>query len=557
MTSTAPATRTENRSLGPVDRLADFVDRRFGEGWMKRGPRKALPNHWSSWLSYIALFSLVLIMLSGVFLTLWFKPSMSHITYDGYVPLRGVPVSEAYASTMELSFEVRGGLLMRQVHYWASHVFIASMSLHLLRVFFTGGFRKPRQLNWLIGLGILVLGILGAYTGHSLPDDLLSGTGLRVIEGGILAIPIVGTYLSSFIFGGQFPGEDIVSRLYVTHVFVIPALIIGLLALHLILVRRQNHPGRGEAARTNRNAVGSPLSVHLARVGGFAVIVAGFILLMAATLQINPVWLRGPYNPSQVDAGSRPDWYIAFLDGALRLMPPWEIDVLGYTVALGVIVPVLVLPGIILGALALYPWIEQKITGDRGDPRPLDRPRTMPTRTGLGVAFIVFYVLLWIAGGNDQLATTFGVSVNAVTRSLQVGIFVLPPLAYWITKRICIGLQLRDRDKVLHGRESGIIVATPGGGFSEVHIPLSRDEAYAITSRVRPAPLEPEPEIDENGIPAPRQPLSKLRTRLSKAYLADVVAVPTVEELTAAQPEAEVEHASTAPARSDAGGAQP
>lgn len=557
MTTTAPieAASTKSRARGPVDRMADFVSRRLGGETLQR-PLKAFPDHWSFWLGYIALFSLILVILSGILLTLWFKPSMSHSTYDAYVPLRGVPVSEAYASTLELSFEVRGGLLTRQVHYWASHVFIAAMSLHLLRVFFTGGFRKPRRPNWLIGLGLLVLGILGGYTGHSLPDDLLSGTGLRVIEGGIVAIPIIGTYLSSFIFGGQFPGEDIVSRLYVVHVFALPILLIALLVLHLILVWRHNHTQWTGEGRTNRNAVGSPLAVHLARAGGFAVIVFGFIILMAATLQINPVWLHGPYNPSQVSAGSRPDWYVAFLDGALRLMPPLEIDVLGYPVALSVLVPVVVLPGIILGALAVYPWIEDKLIGARGDQHVLDRPRNMPVRTGLGVAFIVFYVLLWIAGGNDQLATTFGVSMNAVTQVLQVGIIVLPPLAYWVAKRICLGLQLRDRDKVLHGRESGIIVATPEGGFNEVHIPLSRDDAYALTSHEPRMPLEPKPEVDENGIPAPRR-RSRLGARMSRAYLAGAVPQPGVAELGAAEHEDESDHPSTAAASSDPDGTHP
>ncbi|MGH8773841.1 MAG: cytochrome bc1 complex cytochrome b subunit [Jiangellaceae bacterium] len=558
-TSQTPTKPSRTWALRQAGRVVGFVDQRItASRWVKRNARRAFPDHWSFWLGYIAFFSLIVVLVSGVFLTLWFKPSMTPVVYDGaYAPLQGVVVSEAYASTLDLSFEVRGGLLMRQVHYWATHIFIAAMVVHLLRVFFTGAFRTPRKLNWLIGLGLLLLGILGGYTGHALPDDLLSGTGLRVIEGGMLAIPIVGTYLSSFIFGGEYPGDDAVSRLYLLHVFVLPGLIVALLTAHLILVRRQRPTQWGGAGRTNQNAVGSPLTVHLARAGGFAVIISGFIIMMAATLQINPVWLRGPYNPSQVDAGSRPDWYLAFLDGALRLMPPWEIDVLGHTLTLSVLVPTAVLPGIILATLAIYPWIEHKITGDEGDQHLLDRPRNMPTRTGLGVAFIVFYVLLWIAGGNDHLATSFDVSVNWVTRSLQIGIVVMPPLGYWVTKRICVGLQHRDRDKVLHGRESGIIIASPGGGFSEVRIPLSQHDAYALTSHERRVPFEPDPETDENGIPAPRQRSSRLRARLSRVYFGDIVPKPTVEELRAAQHEAETEHRSTAPARTDAGGAQP
>ena len=537
--SEARTTPSRNWALRHAGRVVDFVDQRVkASSWPKRTARKAFPNHWSFWLGYIALVSLIVIFLSGIFLTLWFKPSMTPVTYDGaYAPLQGVVVSEAYASALDLSFEVRGGLLMRQVHYWATHVFIAAMAVHLLRVFFTGAFRTPRKLNWLIGLGLLVVGIVGGYTGHSLPDELLSGTGLRVVEGGMLAIPIVGTYLSSFIFGGDYPGDDIVSRLYVLHVLLIPGLIVALLAAHLILIRRQRHTQWGGVGKTNQNVVGSPFVVHLVRLGGLMLIVPGFIVLMAATLQINPVWLRGPYDPAQVGAGSQPDWYIGFLDGALRLMPPWEIGVFGHELTLSVLVPAIVLPGVILTALAIYPWIEHKITGAEGDQHILDRPRNMPARTGLGVAFTVFYVVLWIAAGNDVIATTLHISVNWLTWFLQISVILMPPLAYSITKRICIGLQRRDRDNLLHGRETGIVVVSPGGGFSEVRVKLSRYDAYALTSHERQAPLEPGPEVDENGIPAPRLRWSKLRARLSKMYFGDVINPPTAEEIRAAHHE--------------------
>jgi ubiquinol-cytochrome c reductase cytochrome b subunit len=549
MTNSSEARTTPSRSwtLRQAGRVVDFADRQItASSWLKRNARRAFPNHWSFWLGHIALVSLIMVFLSGVVLTLWFKPSMTAVTYDGaYAPLQGVGVSEAYASTLDLSLEVRGGLLMRQVHYWATHVFIAAMAVHLLRVFFTGAFRTPRKLNWLIGLGLLVVGMVGGYTGHGLPDDLLSGTGLRVVEGGMLAIPIVGTYLSSFIFGGEYPGEDIVSRLYLLHVFLIPGLIVALLIAHLILVRRQRHTQWGGAGKTTRDIVGSSFVVHIARAGGLMLIVFGVIVLMAATLQINPVWLWGPYDPSQVGAGSRPDWYMAFLDGALRLMPPWEIDVFGHELTFSVLVPAIVLPGAILTALAIYPWIEQKIIGVEGDQHILDRPRNMPARTGLGVAFVVFYVLLWIAAGNDVLATVFHVPMNWVTRFLQISVVLMPPLAYSITKRICLGLQRRDRGKILHGRETGIIVVSPDGGFSELHLPLSRHDTYALTSHERPAPHEPGPEVDENGIPVPRQRWSKLRAWLSKVYLGDVIDQPTAEEIRAAHHDSQ--HERTAP----------
>ncbi|MPZ61272.1 MAG: ubiquinol-cytochrome c reductase cytochrome b subunit [Propionibacteriales bacterium] len=535
MTTTVetPTNRRGNRVPRRGGRVVEFVERRMAaSGWVRRIPRRAFPNHWSLWLGYIALFSFVVIIVSGVFLTVWFEPSMAPVEYDGaYALMQGVVVSEAYASTLDISFETRGGLLTRQVHYWATHVFIAAMSIHLLQVFFTGAFRKPRQRNWLIGLGLLVLGIVGGYTGHALPDDLLSGTGLRVVEGGMRSIPIVGTSLSSFIFGGEYPGEDIIGRLHVVHVFVIPALIIVLLIVHLVLARRHGRTQWGGAGKTNRTVVGSPFPVHIARASGLALIVAGLIVLMAATLQINPVWLWGPADPSQASAGSQPDWYVGFLDGAQRLMPPVDIHVFGYELALSVLVPVILLPGVLVTALAIYPWIEQKITGDTRDQHILDRPRTVPARTGLGAAFIVFYLLLWIAGGNDILATTFHVSVNFVTRFLQVAVILLPPLAYAITKRICLGLLREDRDKLLHGLETGRIIRGPDGGYSETHVPLSQDDAHALTQPERRVLHDPEPELDENGIPAPRPRWSKLRTRLSKSYFGDDVHTSAAEEI--------------------------
>ena len=537
MTRTTPETPARSWPLRQAGRLVDLVDRRItGSHQVRRNMRRAVPDHWSFWLGYIALFSLILVLISGVFLTLWFKPSMTPAVYDGaYGPLRGVVVSEAYASTLDITFEVSGGLLVRQVHYWATHVFIAAVALHMLRTFFTGAFRTPRKLNWLAGLGLLVLGILGAYTGHALPDDLLSGTGLRVIEGGMLAIPVVGTYLSSLVFGGGFPGDDIISRLNVVHVFVVPGLLVALLALHLVLVRRHGRTQWGGAGRTNRNVVGPPRAAHTGRAAALMLIVSGVVVAMAATLQINPVWLRGPYDPSQVSAGSQPDWFVAFLDGGLRLMPPWEVHVFGHPLTLSVLIPAVVLPGVLLMVLGIYPWLEEKITGDRHDQHILDRPRNMPARTGLGVAFIVFYLVLWIAGGNDILATRFDVPVNWMTRFLQVSLILLPPLAYSVTKRICLGLQRRDRDKVLYGRESGINFVSPAGGFSELRTPLSRHEAYGLTSHDLPAPFDPGPELDENGIPAPRHRSARVRARLSQVYFGDVVRKPTAAELAAAR----------------------
>jgi ubiquinol-cytochrome c reductase cytochrome b subunit len=474
-----------------------------------------------------------MLLLSGTFLALWFKPSMAHTVYEGvYAPMRGVGMSEAYASTLDLSFEVRGGLLMRQVHHWSCLLFLAAMSVHMLRVFFTGAFRKPREINWLIGVFLLVLGVAAGFTGYSLPDDLLSGTGLRIIEGGALAIPVVGTYLSSFLFGGSYPGDDIISRLYILHVFLIPGIILALIVAHLMFLWYQKHTHWGGPGRNDQNVAGHPFfPTYVAKAGGFNFIVFGVIVIMAAVIQINPVWFWGPYDPAAVSAGTQPDWYVGFLDGALRVMPNWEISALGFTFSPNVLVPAILLPGIILTPLALYPWIDKRATGDYREHHVLQRPRDVPTRTGIGVAFITFYLLLWIAGGNDFFATILNIPVAWVTRFIQVGVFVLTPLSFYVTKRICLGLQRRDRDKVMHGRETGMVMVSPEGEFSELHENLSVHDAYALTSRRREDPFDPGPATDAYGVPNPKYRANRGRARLSRFYFGDVVDKPTAEEL--------------------------
>ena len=518
-------------------KVVDFVDQRItASNWLKRNIRKAFPDHWSFLLGEIALYSFIVLLLSGTFLALWFKPSMSEVMYDGaYANLRGIHMSEAFSSTLDLSFEVRGGLLMRQIHHWGALLFLAAMSVHMLRIFFTGAFRKPREINWIIGVTLLVLGVAAGFTGYSLPDDLLSGTGMRIIEGGILATPVVGTYLSFFLFGGEFPGDDAIARLYPLHILLIPGLILALVTVHLMILWYQKHTHWSGPGRNDKNVVGYPLfPIYVAKAGGFFFVVFGVIVLMSALIQINPVWLWGPYDPSIVSAGTQPDWYVGFLDGALRVMPNWETSLFGFTLSWNVLIPSAVVPTLILGGLYLYPFIEQWVTGDKREHHVLDRPRNQPVRTGIGVAFITFYVLLWIAGGNDFFATILEIPVNWITWFVRVAVIVLPPLMFWVTKRFCLGLQRRDRDKVLHGRESGVIMVSPEGEYSEMHAPVSHETAYELTAHRRQVPIELEPETDENGIPAPRRRVEKVRARLSSFYFGDVVQKPTVRELEAA-----------------------
>jgi ubiquinol-cytochrome c reductase cytochrome b subunit len=528
--------QTPKKELGPVFKLAapptKWLDDRTGlAGLIRPYFRKVFPDHWSFLLGEIALYSFIVLILSGIFLTIWFKPSMAEIEYEGsYELLRGLQMSEAYASTLDLSFDIRGGLLLRQMHHWAAAIFIAAMLTHSLRIFFTGAFRKPREINWLIGVAILALGVIEGFAGYSLPDDLLSGTGLRFVDGLIRSIPVIGTWAEFFTFAGEFPGELIIPRLYMVHILLVPALLLALVAVHLALVFYHKHTQYPGPGRVHGNVIGYPVfPVYAAKAGGFFLIVFGVLTLMGATMQINPVWVFGPYNPAEVTAGSQPDWYMGFVEGGIRIMPNWEWHIGSTTWSWNVAIPGLGLMGLFFGLMAIYPFVEAWVTGDKSEHHILDRPRNAPTRTAFGVAAITGYALLMIGGGNDLVATQFDVSLNAVTNVLRVLVFVGPVIAFLVTKRICIGLQRSDRDRMLHGAESGVIDRAPSGKYSERHRPISHGEAFKLTQHEDIPALMPATETD--GFSETEIKREQRRRRATRFYFIDTLRRPTRAEI--------------------------
>ena len=545
---------TTNPTAHPVEKVgaagATFVDQRLGSNkFLSRNLSKVFPEHWSFMLGEIALYSFIVVLLTGTYLTLFYKPSMAEVIYEGsYVPLNGIYMSEAYASTLNISFDIRGGLLIRQMHHWSALIFVAAVAVHMFRVFFTGAFRKPRELNWIVGVALTTLALAAGFTGYSLPDDLLSGTGLQIIRGILQSIPLIGTWLAFFVFGGEYPGGEIISRLYSAHILLVPGLILALITVHLIMVWTQKHtqfPGPG---RTNNNVVGYPLlPIYMAKAGGFFFIVFGIVALLSGLVNINPVWIFGPYTPDQVTAGTQPDWYIGWLDGALRLMPNWETVIAGFTISWNVFIPSVVIPGILFTGLAFYPFLEAWATGDKREHNLLDRPRNAPVRTGIGVMAIVFYGILWLAGGNDLVATTFDLSINAISWTLRVLLIVAPPLAFIITKRTCLSLQRRDRDKLLHGYESGRILRLPHGEFVEVHQPLNEKELAVISSKPDTAVVPAPEKTDADGVRNPRYLVHSLQHRLSMFFYGDNIPRPTADEIEAGQHHAHDQAALEAP----------
>ena len=511
---------------------ANYLDERVGvAGILKEFGRKVFPDHWSFMLGEVALYSFLVLLLSGTFLTFFFQPSMEPVIYNGvYGPLKGAEMSIAYASTLDISFEVRGGLLMRQVHHWSALLFVAAAGLHMLRVFFTGAFRKPREINWVVGFVLFVLGMAGGFTGYSLPDDLLSGNGLRIIDGMIKGIPVVGAYASSLLFGGEFPGETIVARLYGLHILLVPALILVFIVIHLFMVVIHKHTHYSGPGRKDTNVVGYPLMpVYVAKAGGFFFIVFGVIMLIAATFTINPVWNYGGYDPSPVSAGTQPDWYIGWLDGALRLAPTGiEVTAGGVTWAWNILLPMIVGVGF-LAVVAAYPFIEAWVTGDKREHHVLDRPRNAPTRTGIGAAGVTFYAVLWAGAGTDLIATNFKMSLNQVLTSMQILLFVAPVAAYIIAKRTCLSLQRKDREIALHGRESGRIVRLPHGEYIEVHEPLDAYEQWKLVDF-----KDYQPTLARPNAAGKITLRARLRAALSRFYFEDRIAPVTQTEIDAA-----------------------
>jgi ubiquinol-cytochrome c reductase cytochrome b subunit len=493
-TSGAVAAGRDGKPLGGrfVGAAANYIeDRTSISGAVKEFGRKIFPDHWSFLLGEVALYSFIVILLSGTFLTFFFQASMAEVVYHGsYVPLKGIHMSAAMESTLNISFEVRGGLLVRQIHHWAALLFVAAIGLHMLRIFFTGAFRKPRELNWVIGFVLFILAMAEGFTGYSLPDDLLSGNGLRIIDGMVKGIPLIGTWTSFLLFGGEFPGVDIVGRLYTLHILILPLLVIGLIAVHLMLMIVNKHTQFAGPARSNDNVVGYPMMpVYMSKMGGFFFIVFGVIVLIAALFTINPIWNYGPYDPSPVSAGTQPDWYIGFADGALRLVPPHLESVFwDKTWSWNILLPLGIL-GLFIVIVAIYPFIEAWVTGDKREHHIAQRPRNAATRTAIGAAGVVFYAVLWAAASSDIIATHFMLTMEGVIHALQALLIFGPIVAYFVTKRICIALQKKDREIALHGYESGRIVRLPGGEYIEVHQPVDEYERWKLVDYETYEPL--------------------------------------------------------------------
>lgn len=459
------------RVADAAEGAVDWLDERTGFArFVRTALRKVFPDHWSFLLGELALFNFVILVATGTFLTFFFQPDTTPVIYQGtFEPLRGQPVSAAFNSVLNLSFEVKAGLLMRQVHHWAALVFVGSIAAHMVRVFFTGAFRKPRELNWLIGIGLVLLALAEGFSGYSLPDDLLSGTGMRITYGAVMSIPFIGPYIAFLVFGGEFPTQLVISRLFVLHVLFLPLLYIGAITLHVGLVFIQKHTAYRSSGATEQTVVGPRFwPVQVFRSTGLFFLTAAVIALMAGLFEINPVWNYGPFLPSVATVPAQPDWYLGWLEGSLRLGLPFEPMFLGITVP-SAFIPAIVLPGAAFAVIALWPWIERRVTGDRRTHHLLDAPSDTPLRTATGMAILTFFLTLTVAGGNDVMAMFFHVDITELTSALRVGLVVLPVAMWLITYRVCVERRKRrQRGDAGHEPAQGEPrVRNERGGFEE------------------------------------------------------------------------------------------
>ncbi len=451
--------------------LIRWTDERLGASpLLKKTLRYVFPDHWSFLLGEIALYSFVVLVVTGTYLALFFTPSSAESTYHGsYQLLQGVRVSEAFQSTMNLSFQVPAGLLIRQTHHWAALVFVAAILGHLLRIFFTGAFRKPRDLNYYIGLTLLTLAILEGFMGYSLPGDLLSGMGLAIAYGVTMSIPIVGASLAFLLWGGEFPGSSSFEpRLFFLHVFVLPVVIATLIGAHLAIIMRQKHSQFRGPGRREGNVIGTPLwPAYAARALGLMLAVAAVLVLLGGLIQINPIWQYGPYEPWLGTNGAQPDWYLGWLIGALRLMPSLEIHFLNHTWLPNPFFGGVLFPGIVFTTLYAWPWLERRIAGDRRRHDLLDRPRDKPWRTALGAAFFSWVAIIFIAGAADRILVSVGFGYGGQVWFFRIAAFVVPFIVFLVTRRICEELKASEVHP-LRTLTGSVVRRNREGGFEEI-----------------------------------------------------------------------------------------
>jgi ubiquinol-cytochrome c reductase cytochrome b subunit len=453
-----------------VRKSVKFLDDRLGSSaFLTAAFKKVFPDHWSFMLGEICVYAFIVLLVTGTYIAFFFNDSSAPTVYHGsYASLQGRSMPASYVSVLDLSFAVPLGLLIRQAHHWAALVFIGAIVFHMMRIFFTGAFRKPRELNWVVGMTLLLLAFAEGFFGYSLPGDLISGAGVRIAYSVAQAVPVIGTWLAFLAFGGVYPNDQMTQRLFIAHVWILPLLIAGAIAAHLGMIWRQHHTQFAGPKRTEENVVGSHLWPAYT-VKSIALMSATFavLALLGGFFTINPIWAYGPYDGWTVASPAQPDWYVAWLDGALRLGPSVAVSIFGHPIS-PLFWPAVLLPLVVFGVLFVWPFVERWFTKDERQHNIVQLPYEQPWRLGLGVAFFTFGTVLGIAGSDDIQAKIFHVDVEFLMDVYRAAVIVVPlafgGLAVWI------GFDLRARFASAAGEKQtrrAIIRRNASGGFDE------------------------------------------------------------------------------------------
>ena len=411
-------------------RLLDAIDDRLKlKAPSRKVANKVFPSNWSFLLGEVSAISLAVLVLTGIFLTMFYRPSTEPVVYTGSEHIfAGQTLPAAFESIVRLSHDVPGGLLFRRIHRVASHLFIASTVLHMLRILLTGAFRRPREINYIIGIGLLTLAFGSGFTGYSLPYDSLAGTGIRIAYSEVLSLPIIGEYVAFWVFGGEFPTGDVIPRFFVAHVLLLPAVIIGTVGLHLALVARQRHTQFPRFGVDGHHlVVGKPLfPTQAAESLTLTLWVGGLLSAAAVLIPWSDVTLLGPYVPGEVGNNAQPDWFIFWLEGGLRIFPPLEFTIPPGIVISGPFVAGVLLPGVVFGILLIYPWVERRVYRLEGDWHVLQNPLELPMRAAVVLGLFSFVLLISAAATNDILSRMFGIPIEVITWGFRIAVFVVP-----------------------------------------------------------------------------------------------------------------------------------
>ena len=422
--------------MGRLGRLYGWLDDRLGLGEAQTFLGKAFPAEDSYLLGEVAAFCFLLLVLTGVFLGFFFEPSTSDVEYTGSVAqYQGQEMPEAFVSVLNITYDVPFGMLIRRMHHWAAHLFVASIGLHMLRVFFTGAYRNPREINWVVGSGLAGLSMFAAYTGYALPFDEFASTAVGIGYNVASSVPILGDPLAQIVFGGEFPSSATIPRLFFLHVLLIPIAIAGLLGLHMVILIRQKHTeapreadvGGREPVDSDDDSVvvGLPMVPNQAAVSAVVFFLTLAVLsLLAGFLPVHNIAEYGPMDPASTPSLIMPDWFLMWGYGFLKLVPSWmSFDLLGIHVS-SEFLGGLVLPGLVFVALVAWPFVDYEEEPVHFGANPLERP--FPT--AVGVAGIVFIMVASIAG-MDVIVAEILHTTTAALKPFLIGLLVLAPLA--------------------------------------------------------------------------------------------------------------------------------